>query len=126
MYLSHCFLRSKSPIFWHYRRKAINKIVLVSLLDFVILAFVVGLLVQEALAVIREGFFVYISKWWNVVDSVIIFLFVLSFLQWVSVYGYFGKKWKPEKSGFIIADVIFSSAIVISFFHLTHIFQVGD
>ncbi|XP_074637768.1 short transient receptor potential channel 5-like isoform X2 [Acropora palmata] len=95
-------------------------------IDWVIIAFVVGLLIQEFLAAIREGFFVYLSKWWNVVDSVIISLFVLSFVVWVSAYFHFGNKWKPEKNAFIVADVIFSSAIIISFFHLTHIFQVDS
>ena len=126
MYSRHCFLRSKSPLFCHYWRKAINKIVLVSLSDWVILAFVVGLLMQELLAAIREGFLVYLSKWWNVFDSVIISLFMLSFVLWVSAYFHFGNKWKPEKNAFIAADVIYSSAIIISFFHLTHIFQVSD
>ena len=100
--------------------------VLVSLSDWVILAFVVGLLIQELLAAIREGVLVYLSKWWNVFDSVIISLFMLSFVLWVSAYFHFGNKWKPEKNEFIAADVIYSSAIIISFFHLTHIFQVSD
>ncbi|XP_015764581.1 PREDICTED: transient-receptor-potential-like protein [Acropora digitifera] len=95
-------------------------------IDWVIIAFVVGLLIQEFLAAIREGFLVYLSKWWNVVDAVIIFLFVVSFVVWLSAYAHFGKKWRPEKNAFIVADVFFSSAIIISFFHLTHIFQVSD
>ncbi|XP_067017232.1 short transient receptor potential channel 5-like isoform X1 [Acropora muricata] len=95
-------------------------------IDWVILAFVVGLLMQELLAAIREGFLVYLSKWWNVFDSVIISLLMLSFVLWVSAYFYFGNKWKPEKNAFIAADVIYSSAIIISFFHLTHIFQVDS
>ncbi|XP_074637783.1 short transient receptor potential channel 5-like isoform X2 [Acropora palmata] len=46
-------------------------------------------------------------------------------LEWIA-YVHFGKKWRPEKNAFIAADVIFSSAIIISFFHLTHIFQVDS
>ncbi|XP_015764521.1 PREDICTED: short transient receptor potential channel 4-like isoform X2 [Acropora digitifera] len=95
-------------------------------IDWVVLAFVVGLLIQEFLAAIREGFFFYLSKWWNIVDSVIISLFMLSLVLWVSAYFHFGNEWKPEKDAFIAADVIFSSAIIISFFHLTHIFQVDS
>ncbi|KAK2555386.1 Short transient receptor potential channel 5 [Acropora cervicornis] len=95
-------------------------------IDWLILAFVVGLLIQELLAAIREGFLVYLSKWWNVFDSVIISLFMLSFVVWVTAYFHFGNKWKPEKNAFIAADVIYSSAIIISFFHLTHIFQVDS
>ncbi|KAK2555375.1 Short transient receptor potential channel 5 [Acropora cervicornis] len=95
-------------------------------IDLVIIAFVVGLLIQELLAAIREGIFVYVSKWWNVVDALIIFFFLVSFAVWLLAYVHFGKKWRPEKNAFILADVIFSSAIIISFFHLTHIFQVDS
>ena len=98
-----------------------TEIVLVSFPDRVVLAFVLGFLVQEVVAVSREGFHVYKSKWWNVVDSLIILAFVVSYVTWYS-----GNKWNPENVTFVVADVIFSSAIVMSFFHLTHIFQVGD
>ncbi|XP_067017229.1 short transient receptor potential channel 5-like isoform X1 [Acropora muricata] len=90
-------------------------------IDRVVLAFVLGFLVQEVVAVSREGFHVYKSKWWNVVDSLIILAFVVSYVIWYS-----GNKWNPENVTFVVADVIFSSAIVMSFFHLTHIFQVNS
>ncbi|XP_044181648.1 short transient receptor potential channel 7-like [Acropora millepora] len=98
-----------------------TEIVLVSFPDRVVLAFVLGFLVQEVVAVSREGFHVYKSKWWNVVDSLIILAFVVSYVIWYS-----GNKWNPENVTFVVADVIFSSAIVMSFFHLTHIFQVNS
>ena len=98
-----------------------TEIALVSFPDWVVLAFVLGFLVQEVVAASREGFHVYKSKWWNVVDSLIIVAFLVSYVIWYS-----GNKWEPQNVAFVIADVIFSSAIVMSFFHLTHIFQVGD
>ena len=95
-------------------------------IGWIVLAFVLGFLVQEVLAASREGFHVYKSKWWNGVDSVIILAFLVSYAIWFAAMWQSGNKWKPENHVFIIADVIFSSAIVMSFFHLTHIFQVGD
>ena len=103
-----------------------SEIALVSFSDWVVLAFVFGFLVQEVLVASREGFHVYKSKWWNIVDSLIIVAFVASYVIWFSAMWYSGNKWEPENVAFLIADVIFSSAVVMSFFHLTHIFQVGD
>ncbi|XP_068731946.1 short transient receptor potential channel 6-like [Montipora capricornis] len=95
-------------------------------IDWVILGFVVGLLVQEFLEFWREGCFVYFSKWWNVVDTMIILLFASAYSIWLISFAYYGKQWKPEKISFIIADVFFSSGIAMAFFHLTHIFQVDS
>ena len=61
-----------------------TEITLVSFPDRVILAFMFGFLVQEVLAANREGFHVYKSKWWNVVDSLIIVAFVVSYVIWYS------------------------------------------
>ena len=88
------------------------------------LCFVLGLLVQESLEAGRQGFYVYISKWWNVVDTVIILFFLLAYAIWLFSWVRFGK-WKPEDPGFIVADVLYASATVMAFFHLTHIFQVS-
>ena len=104
--------------------RALNESILVSLSDWVILAFVLGLLVQEVLASCREGCFIYFSKWWNVVDTMIVVLFALAYAMWGISYAYFGRQWKPENNAFITADVLFSSGIIMAFFHLTHIFQV--
>ncbi|XP_068731827.1 short transient receptor potential channel 4-like isoform X2 [Montipora capricornis] len=93
-------------------------------IDWVILCFVLGLLVQEVLASCREGCFIYFSKWWNVVDTMIIVLFALAYAIWGISYASFGRQWKPEKTAFITADVLFSSGIIMAFFHLTHIFQI--
>ncbi|XP_068695738.1 short transient receptor potential channel 6-like isoform X2 [Montipora foliosa] len=94
--------------------------------EWVILGFVVGLLVQEFLEFWREGYFIYFSKWWNVVDTMIILLFASAYSIWLTSFAYYGKQWKPEKTSFIIADVFFSSGIVVAFFHLTHAFQVDS
>ena len=89
------------------------------------LAFVLGLFLQEALEASRQGFFNYISKWWNVVDTLIVFTFLLSYTVWLSAWGYYGE-WKPRKSAFIVADTIYASASVMAFFHLAHVFQVNS
>jgi len=82
--------------------------------------------VQDVLAVSKEGFHVYTSKWWNAVDALIILAFVVSYVNGSQQCGNQGIKWKPQNVAFIIAEVIFSSAIIMCFFHLTHILQVGD
>ena len=89
------------------------------------LAFVVGLFLQEALEATRQGFSNYFSKWWNVVDTMIIFTFLLSYTVWLSAWGYY-REWKPRKSAFIVADAIYASATVMAFFHLAHVFQINS
>ena len=93
--------------------------------DYAVLGFVVGLFVQEALEAFRQGILNYISKWWNVVDTLIVFTFLLSYAVWLSAWGFYGE-WKPRKDAFIIADTIYASATVMAFFHLAHIFQVNS
>ena len=90
------------------------------------LAFVVGLFLQEALEATRQGFVNYFSKWWNVVDTLIVFTFLLSYTVWLSAWGYYGREWKPRKYAFVVADTIYASATVMAFFHLAHVFQVNS
>ena len=90
-----------------------------------VLSFVLGLLLQEFLEAQRQGFYVYMSKWWNVVDTLIIVTFLASYAVWLLSWFYYGK-WKPRKAAFIVADVLYASATVIAYFHLTHIFQVDS
>ena len=89
------------------------------------LAFIAGLALQEVLEACRQGFFNYISKWWNVVDILIVFTFSLSYTVWFSAWGYYGG-WKPRKSAFIVADTMYASATVMAFFHLARVFQVNS
>ena len=89
------------------------------------LVFVFGLFLQGALEIIRRGFFNYFSKWWNVVDTLVVFAFLLSYTVWLSAWGFYGE-WKPRKAAFIVSDVIYASAIVMAFFHLAHILQVNS
>ena len=90
------------------------------------LAFVVGLLLQEALEAFRQGLFLYFSKWWNVVDTLIVFTFLLAYATWLSAWGFYGAEWKPRKAAFIVADAIYASATVMAYFHFTHVFQVNS
>ena len=84
-----------------------------------------GLFLQEALEVSRQGFLNYFSKWWNVVDILIVFTFLLSYTVWLSAWGHYGQ-WKPRKPAFIVADTFYASATVMAFFHLAHVFQVNS
>ena len=93
--------------------------------DYVVLSFVLGLLLQEFLEARRQGIYIYISKWWNVVDTLIILTFLASFAVWLLSCLYF-RKWKPEEAAFVLADVLYASASVMAYFHLTHIFQVDS
>lgn len=90
------------------------------------LAFVLGLLLQECLEAHRQGFYIYISKWWNVVDTLIIVTFLTSYAVWLLAWTYYHRIWMPRESAFVVADVLYASAIVVAYFHLTHIFQVDS
>ena len=89
------------------------------------LGFVVGLFLQEAFKARRQGFLNYISKWWNVVNTLIVFTFLVSYTLWLTAWGYH-REWKPRKSAFIVADTIYASATVMAFCHLAHVFQVSS
>ena len=93
--------------------------------DLPVLAFVVGLLLQEAEEAFRQGLLNYFSKWWNVVDTLPVFAFLLAYTVWLSAWGFYGE-WKPRKPAFIVANTIYVSATVMAFFHLAHIFQVNS
>ena len=86
--------------------------------------FVLGFLMQEFLEARRQGYYVYMSKWWNIVDTIIISTFLVGYAMWIISWGSFGK-WNPREQVFVIADVLYASATVMAFFHLTHIFQVS-
>ena len=84
-----------------------------------------GLIAQEVGEACRQGFFNYVSKWWNVVDTVIVFAFLLAFIVWLGAWRFY-EELKPKKEAFIVADAIYASASVVAFFHLAHIFQVNS
>ena len=90
------------------------------------IAFVLGLLLQECLEALRQGFYIYMSKWWNVVDTLIIVTFMTAYAVWLLAWGYYQRIWKPREPLFIVADVLYASATVVAYFHLTHIFQVDS
>ena len=72
--------------------------------------FVLGLLIQEIVEAWRQGAFIYFSKWWNVVDTVIILTFIGAYGIWLIAWGIYGE-WKPEKKVFIYADGIYARSI---------------
>ena len=88
-----------------------------------VIGFVLGLLIQELSEARRQGYYIYMSKWWNVVDTLIIVSFLVAYAVWLLSWVRFGE-WKPQEPAFVVANVLYASATVIAFFHLTHIFQV--
>ena len=97
----------------------------ISFTELAALAFVVGLWVQEAMEAYRQGASIYFSKWWNVVDTLIVLTFPLAYIVWFNARIQF-KQWKPRETAFIAADAIYSTASVLAYFHLAHIFQVNS
>ena len=97
----------------------------ISFTELAALAFVVGLWVQEAMEAYRQGASIYFSKWWNVVDTLIVLTFPLAYIVWFTARIQF-KQWKPRETAFIAADAIYSTASVLAYFHLAHIFQVNS
>ena len=80
----------------------------------------------EFLEVYRQGLSMYYSKWWNVVDTIIIATFIVAYAMWFIAWGAYDKQWKPRSPEFISADMIYASASVMAFFHLVHVFQVNS
>lgn len=93
--------------------------------DYAVIPYIIGLLLQELQEGYKQGPLIYYSKWWNVVDTLIVFTFLLAYTVWLIAWGFYGK-WRPEKIEFIVADAIYSSASVMAFFHLAHFFQVNS
>ncbi|KAL9988578.1 hypothetical protein ACROYT_G003036 [Oculina patagonica] len=96
-----------------------------SRIDYAVLGFVVGLFFQEFWEAFKQGFYRYFSKWWNIVDTVTLFMFLASYVMWIIAWGSYGE-WQPRRDPFIVADVLYASACVMAFFHLTHFFQVNS
>ncbi len=58
-------------------------------------------------------------------DTVTLFMFLASYVMWIIAWGSYGE-WQPRRDPFIVADVLYASACVMAFFHLTHFFQVNS
>lgn len=59
-------------------------------------------------------------------DTVTFSLFLKAYMMWMIVWlGIYGE-WQPRRDPFIVADVLYASATVLAFFHLTHVFQVNS
>ena len=94
--------------------------------DYAVLVFLVGFLLQEIWEVSKQGFRIYISKWWNVVDTITFLTLLAAYTVWLSTWLSVYKEWQPRKNAFIVADVLYASATVLAFFHLAHAFQVSS
>ena len=76
-------------------RQNVDLICSISFTELATLAFVVGLLVQEAMEAYRQGASIYFSKWWNVVDTLIVLTFPLVYIVWFTVW-FLCDGWKPR------------------------------
>ena len=85
-----------------------------------------GLLLQEIWEVPKQGFRIYFSKWWNIVDAITLSLFLAAYIVWFLTWLSVHEEWQPRKNAFIVADVLYASATVLAFFHLSHAFQVSS
>ena len=111
-------------------------------LDLFLTVSIIGMLVQEAKEVYRQGTERYKSQYWNLVTIFMLFLFVASGVFWF--IGYFMNvgghdSWKiPIEAVFsdmnatesayrfvLLSNVFFSLAMVLAFFHASNFFQVS-
>ncbi|XP_066022250.1 short transient receptor potential channel 4-like [Pocillopora verrucosa] len=97
-----------------------------SSIDYAVLVYFIGFLLQEIWEVCQQGFCIYISKWWNVVDAMTLFTLLAAYTVWLVTWLSVYKEWQPRKNAFIVADVLYASATVLAFFHLAHAFQVSS
>ncbi|KAL9988580.1 hypothetical protein ACROYT_G003039 [Oculina patagonica] len=97
-----------------------------SRVDWAVVVFVAGLIMQEFWEVRKQGIRLYFSKWWNVVDALTLITFFVSYVVWCVPWWFIYGEWQPRSNIFIIADVLYASATVMAYFHLAHFFQVNS
>ncbi|KAK2565951.1 Short transient receptor potential channel 5 [Acropora cervicornis] len=112
-------------------------------LDLFLTLWIIGMLVQEAKELYRQGKERYKSQYWNLVTIVMLLLFVASGVLWL--IGYFMNvggqdSWKiPIEAVFsdknatesayrfvLLSNVFFSLAMVLAFLHASNFFQVSS
>ena len=105
--------------------------------EYVIFIFVIGMTLQEFLEMLNHKPRIsYFFKWWNIVTTVMLTLFLLAALFWVigfaitggwSIKKYSLTKFAKNKDGYqllLLGNSLFSLAIVVSVFHLVDLCQV--
>ncbi|XP_044175029.1 short transient receptor potential channel 5-like [Acropora millepora] len=108
-------------------------------LDLLLTLWIIGMLVQEAKEVYRQGTERYKSQYWNLVTIFMLLLFAASGVFWL--IGYFmnvvgQNSWRipieavfTDKNGYrfvLLSNVFFSLAMVLAFFHASNFFQVSS
>ena len=108
-------------------------------LDLLLTLWIIGMLVQEAKEVYRQGTERYKSQYWNLVTIFMLLLFAASGVFWL--IGYFmnvvgQNSWTipieavfTDKNGYrfvLLSNVFFSLAMVLAFFHASNFFQVSS
>ena len=107
--------------------------------EYVIFLIVVGMALQEFLEMLNHKPRIsYFFKWWNIVTTVMLTLFLLAALLWIigfaitggwSIKDYSLTRFTKNKDGYellLLGNSLFSLAIVVSVFHLVDLCQVSS
>ncbi|KAK3708858.1 hypothetical protein QZH41_016285 [Actinostola sp. cb2023] len=104
--------------------------------DWLIIAWVVGLNVQEFKELLIQGKRRYFSQWWNSVTLVMVLLFTVSYLLRLIAFGISGNwdilnaiKELTSSASFkiiLLSNSLFSIGMVLSFIRLSAAFQAND
>ncbi|PFX26205.1 short transient receptor potential channel 4-like isoform X1 [Stylophora pistillata] len=94
-------------------------------IDYAVIIFTIGLVLQEFLEAKKQGIHFYFSNWWKKMHILTLVTFAVSYIVWLAAWVHFGE-WKPRGIPFIVADVFYATGTVMAFFHFTYIFQVSS
>lgn len=94
-------------------------------IDYAVIVFLIGLILQELLKAQKQGIHFYFSKWWNKMNILTLVTFAVSYIVWLAAWVHFGE-WQPRRNPFIVADVLYATGTVMAFLHFTYIFQVSS
>jgi len=107
-----------------------------SFLDWIIMAWVLGFIVQEFKQLAVEGKRRYFSQWWNTVTFVMVLLFTISYVLRLVAFGIIGhwavfdpiKDLTPSATfkTILLSNSLFSVAMVLSFLRISAAFQAND
>ena len=106
-------------------------------LEYVIFITVIGMAVQEFHEMLRhQPRMSYFFKWWNIITTVMLILFLLAAFLWILGFAITGgwsvkdqslNRFVENKDGYqllLLGNSLFSLAIVVSVFHLVNLCQV--
>ena len=101
--------------------------------EYVIFLIVISMALQEFLEMLNHKPRIsYFFKWWNIVTTVMLTLFLLTALLWIigfAITGGWLTRFAKNKDGYellLLGNSLFSLAIVVSVFHLVDLCQVSS